>query len=182
MSSIDQMIDAMIGREGGYSANPNDAGGPTIWGITEAVARRNGYTGLMRDLRRDTAVSIYRKEYFIEPGFDKVYEVSQPISEEMFDTGVNMGTSLPGPWLQRILNALNREQADYADIAVDGQIGAGTITALRAYLNHRGSDGEKVILRLLNCMQGVRYLEITEKRSANETFLHGWILNRVEAA
>jgi lysozyme family protein len=180
--SVDQMIDELIGREGRYSNNPADKGGETMWGITEATARANGYTGPMRDMPRATAVAIYRAEYFAKPGFDKVYSLSQPIAEEMFDTGVNMGVSLPGPWLQRILNALNREQADYPDIVVDGKIGAGTMGALRAYLSKRGADGEKVILRLLNCLQGARYLDITEKRAANEAFLHGWILNRVEAA
>jgi lysozyme family protein len=180
--SVDQMIDELIGREGRYSANPNDAGGPTMWGITEAVARKQGYTGLMRDLRRDLAMRIYRREYFETPGFDKVYAVSQPIAEEMFDTGVNMGISLPGPWLQRILNALNNHGKDYPELGVDGKIGPATIGALRDLLSRRGAEGEKVILRALNCQQGVRYLDITEAHEKNEDFYFGWLLNRVEAA
>lgn len=180
--SVDQMIDDLIGKEGRYSFHPNDTGGETMWGVTAAVARANGYVGAMINMPRAMAGNIYRAEYFVKPGFDKVYGVSQAIAEEMFDTGVNMGVSIPGPWLQRILNVLNREQADYADIAVDGKIGPGTIAALRAYLNKRGQEGEKVILRLLNCLQGVRYIEITEKRAANEAFTHGWALNRLEIA
>jgi lysozyme family protein len=180
--SIDQLIDELIGREGRYSDNSRDAGGPTMWGITEAVARWHGYTGLMRDLRRELAVAIYRQQYFIGPGFDKVYALSQPIAEEMFDTGVNMGTSLPGPWLQRILNALNNHGKDYPDLGVDGKVGPATIAALRDFLNRRGAEGERVILRALNCQQGVRYLDIIEKREANEDFYYGWLLNRVEIA
>jgi lysozyme family protein len=178
--SVDQMIDELIGREGRYSNSPADAGGPTMWGITEAVARRRGYTGLMRDLPRALAVHIFRDEYFVAPGFDKVYALSQPIAEEMFDTGVNMGTGLPGPWLQRVLNALNNHGKDYPNVGVDGRIGPATIGALRDFLSRRGADGEKVILRALNCQQGVRYLDITEKREANEDFYYGWLLNRVE--
>lgn len=180
--SVDQLIDGLIGREGRYSNHPSDTGGETMWGVTATVARANGYTGRMIEMPRAAAGAIYRNEYFTKPGFDKVYALSQPIAEELFDTGVNMGVSIPGPWLQRILNVLNREQADYADIAVDGKIGPGTVNALRGYLNRRGADGEKVILRLLNCLQGVRYIEITEKRAANEAFTHGWALNRLEIA
>lgn len=180
--SVDQLIDELIGREGRYSNNPHDAGGETMWGITVAVARKYGYTGPMRDLPRSTAAEIYRKQYFVEPGFDKVYVLSQRVAEELFDTGVNMGLSIPGPWLQRLLNALNQAQKTYRDIEVDGKIGPATIGALRAFLNGRGAEGERVLLRGLNCLQGARYLDITEKREANETFFYGWLHNRVEVA
>ena len=180
--SIEQMIDDLIGREGRYSFNPNDSGGETMWGITAATARRNGYQGAMSQMPRATAAAIYRNEYFVQPEFDKVSNVSQRIAEEMFDTGVNQGVSLPGPWLQRILNALNRQGRDYADISVDGRIGPATVEALRACLNHRGADGETAILRALNCQQGARYLEVIEARPQNEDFYFGWLLNRVEIA
>lgn len=182
MASIEQMIDGLIGREGSYANHASDKGGETMWGITAAVARKCGYQGRMIDMPRAVAATIYRKQYFIDPGYDKVYALSQRIAEELFDTGVNMGTSLPGPWLQRVLNVLNRQGADYADIAVDGQIGPGTVGALRSYLNKRGADGEKIILRLLNCLQGARYIEITEAREKNEDFANGWALNRLELA
>lgn len=180
--SIEQMIDELIGREGRYSNNPADAGGETMWGITIAVARKYGYAGPMCFLPREKAIEIYRQRYFVEPGFDQVYALSQSVAEELFDTGVNMGTSVPGPWLQRLLNVLNQEGKTYQDIAVDGKIGPATIKALRAYLNARGTAGEKVLLRGLNCLQGARYLEITENRQANESFFYGWLLNRVEAS
>lgn len=180
--SVDQMIDELIGREGRYTFNPNDSGGETMWGITAATARRNGYQGAMSQMPRAMAATIYRNEYLIAPGFDKVYAVSQRIAEEMFDTGVNQGVSLPGPWLQRILNALNRQGKDYPDIGVDGRIGPATVGALRSCLNSRGADGETAILRALNCQQGVRYLDITEARPKNEDFYFGWLLNRVEIA
>ncbi|MGL5838096.1 MAG: glycosyl hydrolase 108 family protein, partial [Sphingorhabdus sp.] len=46
--NIDDLIDEVIEREGGYVHHPADRGGPTNWGITEAVARRQGYVGEMR--------------------------------------------------------------------------------------------------------------------------------------
>lgn len=174
------IIEGLIAREGDYSDNPADRGGPTRWGITEAVARASGYAGSMRDLPRDFAAAVYIRKYINEPGFNKVVEVSAPIGEEMIDTGVNMGASIPGAWLQRILNALNQQAKLYPDLVVDGTIGPATIAALRSMLGKRGADGEKVVLRALNCLQGARYLELTEKRAANETFFYGWMLNRVE--
>lgn len=182
LKSVEQMIDDLIGREGGYTFNVNDAGGETMWGITSATARRNGYLGAMSMMPRETAATIYRNEYLVKPGFDKVYAVSQCIAAEMFDTGVNQGANLPGAWLQRILNALNRQGKDYRDIGVDGRIGPATVAALRACLAKRGADGETAILRALNCQQGVRYLDITESRPQNEDFYFGWLLNRVEIA
>lgn len=175
-----KIIDNIIDREGDFSDHPADKGGPTRWGITEAVARASGYAGDMRTLPREFAVEIYTRKYINEPGFDRVLAVSSLIGEEMVDTAVNMGASLPGPWLQRILNALNQQASAFPDLVVDGQLGPATISALKTVLARRGADGEKVIARALNCMQGERYLEITEKRPQNEAFFFGWMLNRVE--
>ena len=52
---IDTLIDAVIDCEGGYANHPADRGGPTKYGITEAVARAHGYSGAMRNLPRDEA-------------------------------------------------------------------------------------------------------------------------------
>jgi lysozyme family protein len=49
---IDNLVDALIEREGGYVRHPADRGGPTCFGITEAVARAHGYAGPMRQLPR----------------------------------------------------------------------------------------------------------------------------------
>ncbi|MDK1233962.1 putative peptidoglycan-binding domain-containing protein, partial [Cronobacter turicensis] len=66
------------------------------------------------------------------------------------------------------------------DMSVDGRIGPRTINALQAYLNKRGKDGERVMLVALNCQQGERYIELAEQRPANESFVYGWLKERVE--
>lgn len=174
--TIEQMIADLIKVEGTYSDHPADKGGPTMYGVTQAVARANGYTGAMREMPMSVATSIYRKKYFIDPGFESIYLLSPAIAEELFDTGVNMGTSIPGPWLQRLLNVFNDAKTD---LVVDGRIGPATITALRLYLNKRGSEGETVMVRGLNCLQGCRYIELTEKREQNRAFIYGWLRTRV---
>lgn len=176
---ITKIIDGIIDREGEYSDHPNDKGGPTRWGITEKVARSKGYAGDMRTLPRSFAAAIYAYNYIEAPGFGKVLAVSSRIAEEMIDTGVNMGVSVPGTWLQRILNALNRQGKDYPDIKVNGQIGPATIAALRGLIAKRGLQGEAAVVIALQCQQGVRYLDITEARQQNEDFYFGWLINRV---
>ena len=50
------MIEATIGKEGGYSNHPADRGGPTRWGITERVARDVGALQAdVRTVKRDVA-------------------------------------------------------------------------------------------------------------------------------
>ena len=39
---VDELIDELIEREGGFVSHPADRGGPTRYGITEAVARAHG--------------------------------------------------------------------------------------------------------------------------------------------
>lgn len=179
--TVINMIDDIIGREGGYSNHPADRGGPTRWGVTEQVARSFHYAGDMRVLPRETAVQIYLTRYWTGPKFDQVAAIYPKVAEEMFDTGVNMGPAVAAKFLQRALNALNRGAVDYPDIAADGQIGAMTIFALKGYQAKRGAMGEAVLLKALDALQGARYFDITETRSANEAFLYGWLANRVGA-
>jgi lysozyme family protein len=180
--SIADIIEGVLDREKGYANNPNDAGGETMWGITAATARRNGYTGLMRELPRDRAAAIYFAEYVTAPGFTRIAAINSAIGVELVDSGVNCGPDRPGPWLQRTLNLLNRQAKLFPDLVVDGVLGSATQAALLQVLRQRGAEGEKVILRALNCLQGAYYMEITERRAANEEFFFGWILNRVEIA
>ena len=176
----DALIDAVIDREGGYVNHPADRGGPTRWGITEAVARAQGYAGAMRALPREDAVSIYRRLYWQRPAYDQVARRAPLIAAELFDTGVNMGTGTATGFLQRALNALNRAARDYPDITVDREIGPRTLSALDAFLRVRGAGGETVLLRAIEALQGERYIALAERRPSQEAFLYGWLANRIE--
>jgi lysozyme family protein len=176
---VDQLIEGLVDREGGYVNNPADKGGPTCFGITEAVARAHGYAGSMRQLPREEAAAIYRRLYWLRPGFDEVAKRSPRLAGELFDTGVNMGPAVAATFLQRALTALNRNGGDYPDLVPDGRIGSGTLAALDAFLKIRGANGETVLLRAIEALQGERYLRLAERRPANETFLYGWLANRI---
>jgi lysozyme family protein len=179
MKDIDDIIDGVIAREGGYSNHPADRGGPTRWGITQAVARDHGYSGDMRSFPRDAAVAIYRNIYWLRPAFDRVAEHAPELAEELFDTGVNMGPETAAGFLQRALNALNRGAIDFPDLVRDGRIGPATLAALAAFLRTRGRAGETVLRKAVEALQGERYLALAEARPANEAFLYGWLANRL---
>ncbi len=173
-------VDALIEREGGYVNHPADRGGPTCFGITEAVARAHGYAGAIRYLPREEAAAMYRRLYWLRPNYDQVAKLAPRIAEELFDTGVNMGPGVATTFLQRALTALNRNGKDYPDLAPDGRIGPQTLAALEAFLDVRGhTGGETVLLRALEALQGERYLRLAERRPANEAFLYGWLANRI---
>lgn len=42
-----------------------------------------------------------------------------------------------------------------------------------------GKEGEEVLVRVLNIMQGQRYIEICERNPTQEQFFYGWIANRI---
>jgi lysozyme family protein len=177
---VDQLIDALIEREGGYVDHPADRGGATCFGITEAVARAHGYAGPMRHLPREDAAAIYKRLYWLRPRFDQIARRSGGLAAELFDTGVNMGPAVAATFLQRALTALNRNGKDYPDLVPDGRIGQQTLAALDAFLAARGrASGETVLLRALEALQGERYLRLAERRPANEAFLYGWLANRI---
>ena len=177
---IDQLIEALIEREGGYANHPADRGGPTRFGITEAVARAHGYRGAMSGLPQDEAAAIYRRLYWLRPRFDQVAARAPRIAAELFDTGANMGPAVAATFLQRALTALNRNGKDYPDLVPDGRVGPATLAALDGFLDARGKrGGETVLLRALEALQGERYLRLAEKRPANEAFLYGWLANRI---
>lgn len=181
---IEDAITGIIEREGSqYTDHAADRGGPTKYGITQATLSawrgRQATPGEVMQLTENDARAIYRKRYVVDPGFDKVALRRETIAFELVDTGVNMGTAVAGRFLQQALNVLNREQRAYRDIPEDGEVGPGTLAALDAYLAARGSEGEVVLMRALNCLQGTRYIEIARARPSQEAFVYGWLAHRV---
>ena len=96
-----KIIDDIIKREAGYVNDPSDSGGETNWGITVAVARTYGYMGDMIDLPKEKAFNIYSALYWDKVMADKMLSLSEAVTEEVVDTGVNVGTSRAVRWLQR---------------------------------------------------------------------------------
>lgn len=181
MTSVlfEKFFDDLLIAEGGYSNNPNDSGGETRFGITEKVARANGYEGPMKELPVAVAKKIYKAKYWDILMLDDIKDDCPKLCLKLADIGVNLGTKQAAFFLQRLLNALNNQEKLYSDIKTDGNIGSVTIATLRKFLSVRGRDGELVLLRALNCLQGIFYLSLAERREKDEAFIYGWFLNRV---
>ncbi len=178
--TIERLLDDVLAREGGYVNHPADRGGPTRYGITEAVARAHGYQGAMRSLPIEEARGIYRRLYWFRPKFDQVALRSDAVAAELFDTGINMGPSVAATFLQRALTALNRQGRDYPDLVPDGRLGNASLSALDNFFVSRGQGlGETVLLRALDALQGERYIRLAERSPSQEEFLYGWLANRI---
>lgn len=169
-----EIIDSVLGREGGYSNDSDDSGGETNFGVTIQTARHFGYKGDMKDLTREQAVEIYEKKYWNEILGDDLLAMSESVASEVMDTSVNMGTGRAVQFLQRALNCFMIDPVH--TLKVDGVMGVRTLTQLAAYLTDR-RDIE--LVKALNCLQGAWYLELCERRVKDKKFLYGWFTHRV---
>ena len=177
--TFESSFEELILVEGGYSDDPADSGGQTCYGITEGTARGCGYVGPMNALPLVEAKRIYRERYWDSLRLDDVAALSGRIANELFDTGVNCGVGVAASFLQRSLNVFNSQQAHYLDVELTSTVGPKTIESLRAFLNRRAPDGETVLLRALNALQGAKYIRLAEVRQKDEKFAYGWFLRRV---
>lgn len=178
--AFDAAFSHVIGVEGRYVNLPNDAGGETNYGITEATARHWGYAGPMRSMPLAIAQDIYLRGWWDMLNLEQVVMIAgYRIALELFECSVNLPQKRAAEFLQRALNSFNLRGTYYPEVRVDGDLGPKTLEALGAFIRQRKLVGELVMLRALNAQQGVYYLERGEARPANEDFTFGWFANRV---
>ena len=115
--NFDQAFERLLGHEGGYVDHPADPGGATRYGITERVARSNGYTGHMRDFPLALAKQIYRASYWDAVRAD---DCPPALRFDLFDAAVNSGPVQAVKWMQRAVGVVD-----------DGKIGPKTLLALK---------------------------------------------------
>jgi len=175
MADFEQAFEITLGHEGGFSDDPDDPGGATRYGITESMARANGYTGEMDELPLEVAKEIYREEFWDHLNLGALED--QAVAEEMFDTAVNCGPGTAGGWLQIALNALNGRGKRWADISEDGIVGPKTIAT--ANIATRAPKGSERLRKALNVQQGYHYISMARRDEKFERFLGGWLDNRV---
>lgn len=89
MAEFQPAVEKVLRSEGGYSDRAADRGGPTQFGITEKVARTFGFQGDMRDLTREQAIDIYKREYWDPLNLDAA---AQEQADQIFQMAVNSGT------------------------------------------------------------------------------------------
>lgn len=151
LQGFDDCFDLLMGVEKGYSNNPADPGGETMWGITKKVAVANGYVGVMKDLPQETAKGIAKKVYW--DAF-KCDQLPVSLAYEVFDTAYNGGH--PIQWLQYSVG-----------VPSDGVMGPATLAAIR------GENADHIIMRF-----NAYRLQYLVSLGGFGTFGKGWV-NRI---
>jgi lysozyme family protein len=158
----DDIIAGVLAREGGYSNRAADSGGPTNFGITLAALQNwRGDSALtahdVRALTRAEAQAIYRQEYIIKPGFDRIPDPH--LRAHVVDFGVTSGPATAARMLQRVVGA-----------SPDGVLGPQTLAAIAALGATRVSN--RLMLERIR-LSG----KIAQRRPKDIVHLGGW-LNR----
>ena len=164
MMTIDQIIDGLIEREGGYVHDPVDRGGPTNYGITQRTLRAwRGQAVIPGDVRAMTqseARAIYRQRYVDAPGFATLPD---PLRAQVIDNAVLSGPRQAVKDLQRAIGG----------VTVDGRLGPKTRAALR-------QQGVAVVHARLIQVRAARIGRLVQRAPAQVRFLRGW-LTRITA-
>ncbi len=169
------MISSVIAVEGGYVNNKADPGGETNMGITKQVAVAAGYVGPMRTLPRGLAESIYYDRYLVGPGYAPLIAIDAPVTEELFDTTVNMGPGRPGRWFQMAINT-----GCGTKLTIDGRIGPATIASYKACQGRVGAATLCVAtLDRLDASQRAEYNRLVRINPDLRIFHRGWVANRI---
>lgn len=176
---FEQALAKVLGVEGGFSDIEQDRGGKTNWGVTEGLARAHGYEGDMRALPLLLAQDIYWSEFWAHKRLrlDLLAAVSPRAAAEVFEQAVNTGVRGTAKRVQRVLNVLNRDEALYYDLKVDGWALVAARSAVTILID---AGDEEYLLQWLNVAQGAHYLALCEADPSQETFARGWVDKRVQ--
>ena len=162
---IDDLITALLEREGGSVNNSADSGGPTNLGITLQTLHdwRRCPVGLedVQNLTEDEARQIYKTNYFLKGGFDRIQDPD--LQEFLFDTAVNSGLGRASMCLQAALH-----------VQADGVVGPKTLAALAADTNPDALYYAAVAARALFL------LHLVGEKPSQAVFACGWAA-RVQA-
>jgi len=172
-------------HEGGYVNDPDDVGGETYkgisrkyhpswpgWKIVDSAKSTPSFPDCIKynSELNSMIMEFYRASYWDRFWGDQI--ISQAIAIELFDTAVNMGVTRAVKFLQSGLNLLNRNQLNYPDIVEDGKFGRATMNALNSYSY---MDDVSHLLKVLNILQGMHYIEYAKKSATQERYMRGWL-------
>lgn len=189
MADFDRAYQKTMVVEGGYANDPEDAGGETYRGISRRfhptwsgwaiidAEKLAGLNGMEKRLAENRLLNIAVWQFYREMFWNRFNGDSIPlqsIAEELFDTAVNMDVTRAVEFLQEALNLLNRNEKNYPDIEVDGKIGPGTLSTLGVHLTlEKGNP--KALLKVMNTLQGMHYVERMRKLPNQEKYCRGWL-------
>lgn len=154
---IQQTITRILQREGGYSDNPNDHGGPTHFGITQPFAQQwqIPWPPTQQDARDGYRRMIVAEHLDTIPDW--------PTFDLVADCEVNHSPGTGRKWLQQALG-----------VTADGDIGPRTVAAM----NVSSTPG-----RVYNSILAARiryYGCLVHNDPTQATFINGWLHRALE--
>jgi lysozyme family protein len=169
MASFDAYFPTLLKHEGGFVNDPVDPGGPTNKGITLVTFQGSAkkYLGIdptldnLEALTDAQAAEIYKPLYWDKVRGDDIE--LQELANIVFDFQVNAGGTA-SKLLQRVLNELGAQPP----VAVDGDIGAGTMAALNRM-------DPKAVYRRYKQSRIDYYQDLVARRPSQVKFLNGWL-------
>jgi len=170
--------------EKGWVNDPADKGGETYNGIARNYWKdwdgwqiidfyKQSHTLKRGDVIYNELLDEYIEEFYKDNFWDvnKLNNITdQDIANEVYDTGVNIGPKVASKMLQEALNLLNRNQVDFEDLLVDGDIGLKTLKLVNGFKN------KQALLKTLNGLQFCKYVDICRDNPKQERFFNGWLL------
>lgn len=174
MATFDISFNKTSGHEGGYANDSDDRGGETYRGIArkfwphwsgwaeiDAAKAENKKVDSLRSKTLDQRVyDHYFDHFWCASGCDRLKD--EALAYEVYDTAVNMGQRRSVLFLQEAVRLLGEK------ISLDGVIGPKTLAAANRL------SAEKLV-RIINVLQGERYLEIVRADASQMKFFLGWL-------
>ena len=168
LETFDEIIEVVLEHEGGYVDDPDDRGGATNWGVTQAVYE--DFVGYkcdkeeIKNMDEETAKEIYHEKFWKPSRAD---QLPAEVRETYFDMVVNHGQGGAVKILQQACNN-KRKPENYID--VDGGIGPNTIRAAKNLKNWE-LQVERSGYYWNLVFKGSKYTQ----RTSQVKFIRGWI-------
>jgi len=122
MKTLQELVDEIIRREGGYVNDPDDPGGATNFGVTIGTMKRLGLdldgdgritSKDVRVLSKEQAAEIFIKQYYERPHINLLPDPLQPSVMDMYVNAAGNAVKI----LQRLLREFDEP------VTVDGALG-----------------------------------------------------------
>ena len=153
MSDFAQAVAVTLHNEGGYSNSPNDSGGETKYGITQA-----DMPGADIAMLSVIEATDYYREHYWKPLYSQIG--SQMVAGKLFDLGVLFGIGTVVKVIQSLL-----------PVVVDGVFGPQTLAEVNA------ADAGPLLSHFKSAMQAHAH-DVVMRNPKDGVFLQGW-LNRI---
>ena len=157
---------------GGFVDDPNDSGGPTVYGLSKVIRLREGLTpedfeiqdftnDSLKTVRREVAERIFKRIYWDRYRYGLVE--NQDVATKIFDAAVNLNPPAAAHRIaQRACTILG------AQLLEDGVFGARTIVAIN------GEDSQCFLRGMVDGMI-LFYEECIRRNPRNEAHRSNWM-------